>query len=245
MRRVILCAHRGLVDSAPENTLAAFEGALEQGMAIECDIQRTADGRLVILHDQTVDRTTDGTGEVAQLTLADLMALDAGSWFGPQFAGQRVPTFDEVLQLVKSHRAVSPSIALDVKRSPAGIISMIRDCLDNHGLIEDVICIGAGVRSADVRCQFHETSSRFQCAAVAESPEDIDAALNDAYSTWVYARFVPTDKDVLQVNRGEKRMFVSGVEVALDVNGAHEACKAGADMVLTWHPSRLAELVGS
>ncbi len=244
MRKVIICAHLGLVDSAPENTLAAFEGALEQGMAIEFDIQRTVDGRLVIVHDQTVDRTTDGTGEIAQLTLAELKALDAGSWFGHQFASQRVPTFDEVLDLVKSHRAVSPSVALDVKRLSSGIIRMIKDCLDNHELIEDVICIGAGVRSADVRSQFHEASSRFQCAVVAESPKDIDAALNDVYSTWVYARFVPTDEDVLQVNRGRKRMFVCGVEVALDVNGAHEACKAGADMVLTWHPSRLSELVG-
>jgi hypothetical protein len=80
---------------------------------------------------------------------------------------------------------------------------------------------------------------------VAESPEDIDAALNDVHSTWVYVRFVPEEKDVHQVNRGGKRMIVSGAEVALDVIAAHKACKAGADMVLSWHPTRLRELVGS
>ena len=224
MRKVIICAHRGLVDSAPENTLAAFEGALEQGMAIEFDIQRTVDGRLVIVHDQTVDRTTDGTGEIAQLTLAELKALDAGSWFGHQFASQRVPTFDEVLDLVKSHRAVSPSIALDVKRLSFGIIRMIKDCLDNHELIEDVICIGAGVRSADVRSQFHEASSRFQCAVV-ESPKDIDAALNDVYSTWVYARSCRRTR-MCSRSIGEGSGCSCAESKALDVNGAHEACKA-------------------
>jgi glycerophosphoryl diester phosphodiesterase len=245
MKKVIICAHRGLEDSAPENTHAAFEGALEQGMAIEFDIQRTADDHLVVVHDPTVDRTTDGSGEIASMSFAQIKALDAGSWYGPQFTGQRVLTFDEVLELVKSYRLVSPAVALDVKLLPPGTIALIRDCLERHGLIEDVICIGAGLTSDDIRREFREASSRFQSAVLAQTPEDIDAALNDVHSTWVYARFVPTDEDVLQVNRGGKRMIVSGVKVALDVNGAHEACKAGADMVMTWHPSKLKELVGA
>ena len=62
MSNSIICAHRGLDDSAPENTLAAFAAALDKGMAIEFDVQMTADGQLVIMHDQTVDRTTDGAG---------------------------------------------------------------------------------------------------------------------------------------------------------------------------------------
>lgn len=245
MKKVIICAHRGLDDSAPENTQAAFEGALVQGMAVEMDIQRTVDDHLVVVHDPTVDRTTDGSGEIAGMTLAKIKMLDAGSWYGPQFAGQRVLTFDEVLELVNRHRLVSPAVALDVKLLSPGTIDLIRDCLDRHGLLEDVICIGAGLRSDDVRRQFREASGRFQSAIAAETPENIDAALNDVHSTWVYARFVPTDEDVLQVNRGGKRMIVSGVKVALDINGAHEACKAGADMVMTWHPTTLQGLVGS
>ena len=71
----------------PENTMAAFEAALKRNMAIEFDVQMTRDEQLVIMHDKTVDRTTNGSGRVSQLNLADLKALDAGSWFGPQFAG--------------------------------------------------------------------------------------------------------------------------------------------------------------
>mgnify|MGYP001162371571 FL=1 len=245
MKQVILCAHRGLDDSAPENTMAAFDGALAKEMAIELDIQRTADDHLVVVHDPTVDRTTNGSGEIAAMSLAEIKALDAGSWYGSQFAGQRVLTLDEASELVSNRRLVSPSIALDVKRLAPGTIGMIRDVLEAHDLIEDVIIIGAVLRSADVRRQFRETSSRFQCAVAAESPEEIDQALDDVYSTWVYVRFVPAKQDVVQVNRGGKRMFVSGSEVALDINRAYEAWKSGADVVLTWHPTKLSGLVRS
>jgi len=245
MKKVILCAHRGLDDSAPENTMAAFDGALAKGMAIELDIQRTADDHLVVVHDPTVDRTTNGSGKIAAMSLAEVKALDAGSWYGSQFAGQRVLTLDEVSELVSSRRPVSPSIALDVKHLAPGTIGMIRDVLEAHDLIEDVVIIGAVLRSTDLRHQFRETSIRFQCAVVAESPEEIDQALDDVYSTWVYVRFVPAGQDVVQVNRGGKRVLVSGPEVSLDINRAYEAWKSGADVVLTWHPTKLAELVRS
>ena len=67
MKKVILCAHRGLDDSAPENTMAAFDGALAKGMAIELDIQRTADDHLVVVHDRTVGHTTYGSGKIAPI----------------------------------------------------------------------------------------------------------------------------------------------------------------------------------
>ena len=245
MPRTIICAHRGLDERVPENTLAAFEAALKRNMAIEFDVQMTMDEQLVIMHDETVDRTTDGSGRVSQLSLADLKALDAGSWFGPQFAGQRVPTFDEALEVVRSHTQVSPSIALDVKKLSPDIVNMICDRIQKHGLIEDVIGIGAIIRSVDVRRQFCEVLEEFRCAAVAETRDHLDTALSDVYSKWVYARFVPTAEDVELINQAGKRLFVSGDEVSRDVNRAYDAYKAGPDMVLTWHPFRLAELVGS
>lgn len=93
--------HRGAAASAPENTVASFRRAVELGVdGVEFDVQRTRDGALVVIHDETVDRTTDGTGPVADLTLAEIRALDAGSWKGAEFAGARVPTLDEVLDAV-------------------------------------------------------------------------------------------------------------------------------------------------
>lgn len=94
-------AHRGASDEAPENTLVAFQRALEQGAdALECDVHLSADGEVVVIHDDTVDRTTDGTGAVAGMTLEELHQLDAGSWKGPQFAGQRIPTLQEIIELL-------------------------------------------------------------------------------------------------------------------------------------------------
>ena len=93
------CAHRGDPTHAPEATLASFHEAVASGAGmVEFDVHLTADGQLVVMHDPTVDRCTDGTGAIAQMTLAQIRALDAGGWFGPAFAGQRVPTFAEVVQ---------------------------------------------------------------------------------------------------------------------------------------------------
>ncbi len=95
---ILAVGHRGTVRFAPENTLAAFRKAIELGLdLIEMDVRETKDGHLVIMHDATVDRTTNGKGQVAELTLAEIKRLDAGSWFSPQFAGERVPTLDEAL----------------------------------------------------------------------------------------------------------------------------------------------------
>lgn len=96
-----VCAHRGDNHEAPENTLPAFALAIEQGAhQIEFDLRTTRDGYLVVLHDPTVDRTTDGAGAVADLSLAEVRALDAGGWKDPRYAGTRVPTFEEVLALI-------------------------------------------------------------------------------------------------------------------------------------------------
>ena len=92
------CAHRGAMATHPENTLPAFDEAIRLGAAmIEFDVQLTRDGALVLMHDATVDRTTDGRGKVAELTLTEIQQLDAGVRKDPRFAGTRIPTFTEAL----------------------------------------------------------------------------------------------------------------------------------------------------
>lgn len=97
-----LIAHRGWSGKAPENTLAAIELALEEPKitSIEIDVHQSKDGIPVVIHDHRVDRTTDGSGYVMDLTLAELKKLDAGSWFDPAFTGEQIPTLAEVLELV-------------------------------------------------------------------------------------------------------------------------------------------------
>ena len=93
----LILAHRGSIASAPMNTMAAFELAIEQGAdGIELDVQRSSDGHAVIMHDFTVDATTGGNGAVAEKSLSELQELDAGSWFSRDFAGERIPTLDQV-----------------------------------------------------------------------------------------------------------------------------------------------------
>ncbi|MGN8244389.1 glycerophosphodiester phosphodiesterase [Cellulomonas soli] len=97
----VVIAHRGNSAVAPQNTLAAFEAAWRAGAdMIELDVQLTADGAVVVIHDDDLDATTDGTGRVGDHTLEQVRELDAGSWFSPAFVGTRVPTFDEVVQLL-------------------------------------------------------------------------------------------------------------------------------------------------
>ena len=101
-----VAGHRGDRADAPENTLPAFEAAFAGGLEfVETDVQLTADGFPVLLHDPTVDRTTDGTGAVADLTLAQVQALDAGSWFGAEFAGHPHPAARRVPRPARRHPA--------------------------------------------------------------------------------------------------------------------------------------------
>ena len=96
-----IASHRGGGATAPENTLPAITAALAGGFDyVEVDVALTADRQPVLMHDATVDRTTDGHGRLAALTLAEVRALDAGSWFDPDFAGTQVPTLAEFLDVL-------------------------------------------------------------------------------------------------------------------------------------------------
>lgn len=102
LRGHYVAAHRGARTWAPENTLAAFSAALSKGAkALELDVHLTSDGRVVVIHDALVDRTTDGSGLVGNFSSDDIKRLDAGSWFSPQFAGETVPFLGEVLELTE------------------------------------------------------------------------------------------------------------------------------------------------
>jgi glycerophosphoryl diester phosphodiesterase len=96
-----LSAHRGDVTVAPENTIPAFKAAVAKGVPqIEFDVNLSKDGKLVVIHDATVDRTTNGKGKVTDLTFEELRALDAGSWFGEAFKGVQIPTLRETLEAI-------------------------------------------------------------------------------------------------------------------------------------------------
>jgi len=108
---VMVVAHRGFSGAAPENTLAAFRKAIDAGSdMIELDIQLSKDGKIVVIHDETLERATNGQGKVSDHTLQQLKKFDAGSRFRAEFSGERIPTLREVLDLAKGRVLVNIEI---------------------------------------------------------------------------------------------------------------------------------------
>lgn len=107
-----IIGHKGAAGYAPENTLVSLQMALDMGVdMIEIDVHMTKDGEVVVFHDEDISRTTDGTGKIHELTLAEVKELDAGSWFNPKFAGEKVPTLREAFDLVHG----KADILIDIK----------------------------------------------------------------------------------------------------------------------------------
>jgi glycerophosphoryl diester phosphodiesterase len=120
-----LWAHRGASAAAPENTMAAFRAAEAAGAdGIEFDVRLSRDGAALVIHDDTVDRTTDGRGEVRHMSARELHSLDAGSWFGSAFAGERLPTVEEVLSWAGERLRLN----LEIKDPDAGaaVLELLR-----------------------------------------------------------------------------------------------------------------------
>lgn len=133
---IMLVAHRGFSSVAPENTLVAFEEALSlRPDAVELDVRASKDGRLVIMHDAKVDRTTNGTGAIAEMTLAELKKLDAGSKKDARYAGERIPTLRESLELVKDRAWLFVEIKVE------GIEKAVLDEIRAAGMLGQVVVI--------------------------------------------------------------------------------------------------------
>lgn len=110
-RPVMVIAHRGFSGIAPENTLIAFQKAIDiKADMVELDITFSKDRHIIVIHDETLDRTTNGTGKVIDYTLAQLRKLDAGSWFSPEYKGEPIPTLEEALYLLKGKILVNIEI---------------------------------------------------------------------------------------------------------------------------------------
>ena len=123
--------HRGAAARAPENTLAGFRAAEALGCAwVEFDVRLTADGALVVCHDDALARTTNGTGRISRLPLAAIRQFDAGAWFGATFAGERIPTLDEVLALCRELE-LGANVEIKAERGRgAATAAVVADCLD-------------------------------------------------------------------------------------------------------------------
>ncbi len=240
--RPLIVAHRGLLLHAPENTLANFRACLELRLGFEFDVEKTKDGHLVCIHDDAVDRTTNGTGKVAELTLEEIRRLDAGSWFDPKFAGEKVPTIEEVLKLVAEYQQHDVLIAVDLKAE--GVGEDVVRLAENHKVLDKLLFIGRTISEPQVRDQIRSVSKKAHTAAVANNAEEFSKALAESNADYVYFRYLPTKEQMEAVRSNGKRAFIAGTTVSGHVpdNWQH-AVDVGIDGILTDYPFELAAML--
>jgi len=231
-----VAGHRGDRAHAPENTMPALERALASGLDfVETDVQLTADGVPVLMHDETVDRTTDGTGAVAELSLAEIRALDAGSWYDTEFAGTRVPTFDEFVAAFAGSRKKA-IIELKGYWTPDGI-----------GTLLDTIYL-RGVQSRIVFASFDLTTVAHLADAAPDIPRAIlkrdlprdPVGLADYYGA---IAIITTPASLEADPDAVERMHAAGLGVLVYTLNSEkrwsDALAFGVDGIITDKPSKL------
>jgi glycerophosphoryl diester phosphodiesterase len=234
----LIVAHRGLLQYAPENTLANFRACLELRLGFEFDVQRTKDGHLVCIHDDTVDRTTNGTGNVADLTLDQIRQLDAGGWFDPKFAGEKVPTVEEVLKLIADQRQKEVLIAVDLKAE--AVEQDVVRLADKHKVLDRLLFIGRTITEPQVRERIKAISTKAQTATVANNADEFPKALAAPNTDCIYFRYVPPKEQMEAVRGAGKRSFIAGATVSGNVpDNWRQAAEVGIDGILTDFPFEL------
>ncbi|SFI89916.1 glycerophosphodiester phosphodiesterase [Thermoflavimicrobium dichotomicum] len=186
--RVETIAHRGASGYAPENTMSAFRKAEEmKADYFELDVQMSKDGHLVVIHDTTVNRTTNGTGNVKDLTLTELRQLDAGSKFNPTFAGEKIPTFDEVLEEFRGKIGIL--IELKAPELYPGIEEKVAQALKKHNMHkpknEKIIVQSFNFESMK---KFHQLLPEVPVGVLTSDPNHLSDAKIKEFAT--YANYV-------------------------------------------------------
>jgi glycerophosphoryl diester phosphodiesterase len=200
---VLVVAHRGGAALAPENTLAAFENALQIGVdQVECDVHLSKDGELVIMHDPDVSRTTNGTGQIGQMTLAEIKELNAAAKFsGGTFTAQPPPTLGELLDLVKGKSGIQIEIKLAAgnARYP-GIEKKVADALNAKEMTDKAIVISfdfptlKDIKAKDARIKTGAlVNAQWMTARMTKSPEQV---LDEVVEATGADYFMPTSGSV-------------------------------------------------
>jgi len=239
---VLVIAHRGFSGSAPENTLAAFKKAMEIGSdVIEFDVRFSRDGHLIVFHDDTLERTTHVQGKVADHTLRELKQLDAGSWFNPVFAGEKIPTLKEVLDLTRGRIRLN----IELKEGDHGKYSML-DLADQvlrevekAGMERQVLFSSFDLSAIKRVC---EKNSENQIALITREPWH---SLKEAMQGKSFPVLNPRKSTLHENNLSMARQ--QGIRVNVWTLNKEEEMEQfismGVDGIITDHPDRLIKLL--
>lgn len=237
--KTIIYAHRGASGTAPENTMAAFEKAVALGAhGIECDVQMTKDGKIVICHDETIDRTSNGKGFIKDMTYEEIRSLDMGSWFGAEYAGERMPLLEELLDLIKKNGMY---LNIELKNGIIlyeGMEDKVVDMVKSFGLQDKTIFSSFNHYSVfDVKRKY---------------PELITGALymEGLYQPWRYLKELGCDcahpfymAARPEINEGYRQHDITiNVFTVDDPKTAGLLVKSGVEGIITNYPKRMLEL---
>lgn len=240
MRSVLNIAHRGASGYCPENTIAAFQRSMELGAtAIETDVQMTADGHLVLIHDESLKRTTGSPMLVKDITLDRLRELDAGSWFDPAFKEERVPTLEELFEFVKPY---SVQVNLELKNGVVlypGLEEAVIACTRRFGMSDQVII-----------SSFNHYSLVY-CKQLAPEMRTGILYMEGLYEPWDYAARIGASAlhayhyAVIPewVAQAEERGIAYHPFTVNDPAHMRRLLDAGVSGIITDYPDRLAELL--
>jgi glycerophosphoryl diester phosphodiesterase len=231
-RHIVAIAHRGEHLQRPENTIPAFQEAIRVGADfIEVDVRTTSDGKLVLSHDATVDRCTNGTGKVSEMTFAQIETLDAGIKKGPEFAGVKVPTFDQVLDLARGKIGVY----VDVKDASArDLVSHI----DGHGMTDRVV-IYCGLNLAK---QIQELNPKLKVMPESDSVEHAQLLIDQLHPKVIaFGARDFTPEIIRVVKKGNAEIYVDIMGATDAPAGWQAAIDAGADGLQSDRPGPLVE----
>jgi glycerophosphoryl diester phosphodiesterase len=234
----LVIGHRGAAGLAPENTLAAIQVAIDLGAdAVEFDVQRTSDGELVIMHDNDVDRTTNGEGFVRNLTLVEIKSLDAGSWFSDDYTGEPVPTVRDVFDLVQDNDILL-FIELKDPFLYTGIESEIVDLIAEYGYENRVHILSFYHRSLEIIRDLNP--DLILSGLWSESPSED----GDGFDV-VNARYTILTRPAEFINM----YHVQGIEVIVwtvdDSEIMIRLIEAGIDGIITDYPDILLDILNS
>ena len=231
-RQVVVISHRGEHLHHPENTLPAFQAAIDAGADyFELDVRTTSDGKLVLSHDGSVSRRTNGKGDIGKMTFDEVRALDAGIKSGPEFAGTKVPTFDEALDLARG----KIGIYVDVKNASArDLVTHIQE----HGMADHVV-IYTGLSQGKEIQKLNPKLKIMPEAGTLENAKHLIEQLHLQVMAFDARDFKP--EIIRAVKEANVQIYVDRLGPADNAASWQAAIDAGADGIQTDHPAELAK----
>lgn len=230
--RPIVFAHRGMPRQAPENTLASFRAASAYTPWVELDVDIISDGTPVVIHDTALDRTTNKSGSIYELVSSDLARIDTGSWFAPEFAGESLPTFFQVIKELNQHGL---NANVELKANEQGAKQSLREIdavLDALASFQGEVIVSSF--SAVLLAEFHRRAPEYLTGLLFESSTirpDWFSQAQMCGATYIH----PEDKDLTEQMVQEVRSKGMGVNVwtVNDPNRAKQLFSWGATGVFT------------